>query len=471
VLGRGINFVGLAVITRLFSDSTYGTWVLILATANFFIPITTLRYEIAIILVRDVAEAVSLFFAVLAIAVAVTLAVAASVLFLPSQWLTALSGVSAANQKWLLLLLPTVLLLAVQLLLQTWVTRRNRFGLIGVSIATQTTLTMLLTIVLPKWMGYSIGAAASGGLVGLGASVLVFIWGGRRDLADIRPGLFDKAAARAVLNRFRVYPLFTFPASFGVVASDRIIQVGLVNTFSVAVAGTYITARGLLFAPASILSSSIRSVLVGHGARDESFDVTRTRVLRLLTGLVKVVSPAFAFSIFWVKPIIRFFLGTKWPLLPDIGFACLFPATALVFSGTFDRLFDLVGKQKLSVGLQLASDVVDLIALAVGILTHQSPQTTVLLVCVSEAVTNCIWLTVLLRVIRIDGKILLSLLRKFVLLVAVSGTSHWLLQKMFSRSIGLIFATVLLFVTLLYFGRDLAKSVRRGRSVAPQQSR
>jgi O-antigen/teichoic acid export membrane protein len=464
ILGRAINFAGIALITRLYTDTNYGTWILVLATANFFVPLTTLRYEIALVLEQDRRAAAGLFIAISAFLGTVTVTIAAAIWLAPSDWLSTLSGLDTPNHKWLLLVAPTTLLLGMQVLLQSWLTRTKRFVLIGSSIAAQTTVTMILTIVLPRFWEYSVGAAAASALIGLVVSIVIFGYFGRKDIAQLSAEFVNRNEITAVLLRFRVYPLFTFPASFGIVASDRIIQVGLVSKFSIGVAGTYLTARGLLFAPASILSSSIRTVLIGHGATEDSFERTKGRVTQLLKLMSQVVAPVLGFALLWVKPGMRLFMGTRWPLLPELGFACLFPATALIFSGPLDRMFDLVGKQKLSVGLQLSSDVADLLALGACLSTNQSAVTTVLAVCLTETLTNGIWLAVLLSALGIQRDQTLPLLTQFVSGVCVTAGIHWAIQSWLQPTTGLFVSLAVLLVTSAIAAYGVSRTLRSGKT-------
>ncbi len=417
----------MAIITRLYHADEYGAWTLLLALANFFLPIATLRYEVALMLAPTKRLGNNLFVAI-GLFISITALVAAIMLiFLPTQSITALTGLNSGNHAWLLIIPVLVWLLGIQLLLQTWLMRQTRFGWLSAAIAAQTFITSFLTVTLPLLIGAVVAAAALAMIIGTIISTVMMVYASRDGLREALTTHLSLITLRAALKKYRVYPQYTLPYSLSIVAAERITQIMLASSYSVGLVGAYYVAKQLLMAPASLLQSSLKNVLLVHSARIADIQQTRERVQIIVRILTNLVAPMLAFGIFWLKPVVEFGLGTRWQLLPDLCWLCMFPAFSLIFTGPLDRMFDLVGRQRLAVGLQIASDIAGLATLFTGVYLKVGALTLVGALSTVTALYNCAWLSIVLRIIGCSYRAILALFSRFTIIFGICAAGHYLI--------------------------------------------
>ena len=468
---RLITLASMAVITRLYDPAAYGAWVLLLAFANFFLAFTNLRYDIALVLAPTQRMAQGILLGILGITAATVCIVFAISLLAPPQMLSWMTGLPQSDHN-MIFVVPVILaVVAIQFLLQTWATRQRAFKTISISITAQAIVTAIVTIALPFAIGATAAAAGVGAIIGNLLTIAILGWHARNDLRAAFSSHLPWPVIRKSLHIYRVYPLFTLPFSLSVILTERIIQVTLAGAFSVSLLGTYFVARQLMQAPVSILASSIRNVLVAHGAREQTMDRTRFRVEGLLTSLILVVAPGLAYGVIWLEPTVAFVLGSEWPMLPQIAWWCMFPACALLFSGPLDRMPDMVGRQKLSVAMQLASDIVMLSVMFLCISQGFSALHTIASISTSLTLYNVIWLVVILHLIGVEMKNISYLFLKFFLLFALSFLAQYGLYFLNIGNIALLAGGIVMVVScgigIFWLARSIVSGKQSDVAVVP----
>jgi O-antigen/teichoic acid export membrane protein len=152
-LARAITFASLPFVTRIYAPADLGIWAIILTLAAFFVPLATLRYEVAVIIAPTRRMAAALVMVIGACTLAVAAAVAVSMVIAPHQLLEVISGLSADKQG-LLGLVPFVLAqLAGQAALQAWLTRERKFGALSLAQLIQAIVTAAAMLLLPLIAG------------------------------------------------------------------------------------------------------------------------------------------------------------------------------------------------------------------------------------------------------------------------------------------------------------------------------
>jgi O-antigen/teichoic acid export membrane protein len=459
VAGRLITLAAMAIITRLYHAEEYGTWTLLLALANFFLPVATLRYEVALMLAPTKRLTNSLFLAIGLSTSGIALVVALIAIFLPSQSITALTGISGNNHIWLALIPALVWLLGIQLLLQTWLMRHTRFGWLSGAIAAQTFITALLTVTLPLLMGAVVAAAALAMVIGTIVSIAMMVYADFERLRAMLTTRLSLASLRSALKKYRVYPQYTLPYSLSIVATERITQIMLASAYSVGLVGAYYVAKQLLMAPASLLQSTLKNVLLAHSARTADIAQTRERVQTIIRLLTNLVAPMLAFGVFWLKPVVEFGLGTRWQLLPELCWLCMFPAFSLIFTGPLDRMFDLVGKQRLAVGLQITSDIAGLVTLFTSVYLKVDALTLVGALSTVVALYNCIWLCIVLRIIGCSYRTIIAQFLRFLVIFGACAAGHYLILLTAPVGYGPVIGLGLFIITSGMGGLTMARAV------------
>ncbi len=397
VVARLVALAALAVITRLYSAHDYGVWVLVLAFTGIFLPLTTLRYEIALVLAPGRSLTRRLWWAMLICTGVTVLLAALLVTVLPQAWLLRASGFPADQAEWLLAVPLLLLLLAWQLLLQAWLTREKRFLMINLVMLVQVIVASGSTIASALVIEPRAEFAIAGGIAGQAVAVLMLGVSARGALGKLlrRP---DLPSVGRAMRLYRVYPQYVLPYSISVGLTERATQVTLAAMYSVSTLGAYYTARQVVLAPAQIVSASVRNVLLAHGARHASLEQTRPYVCGMVTAFCLAAAPLMAVGLIWLEQAVEVMLGTHWPQLASMAWWCLFPSVILMLTGSMDRLFDLAGRQRLATGLQVVSDLAMVAALAAAWWWEWTGLQLVAALSVTQAAYNVVWLVVVLRV-------------------------------------------------------------------------
>ena len=420
VLARVVALCAMSAITRLYSSQDYGTWVLVLALAGMFVPLTTLRYDIAMVLAHSHSLLRRLIWLMLAASLTTFLLLLAVHLLLPRAIQLELSGFEEGQALWLAVVPVLVLFLGLQVVFQTWLTREKRFVAVNLGSLLQVLVSAAVMVTFGLLGSPSAKLAVIGGFSGQVAVVFFFAALLNKSLSRLmRPIPSIRSILRAAYI-FRVYPKYMLPFSFSVAGAERLTQVAISSLFSVGFLATFFVARQIIFAPAQILSASLRNVLFSHGARHESMDETRPYIEEMVEAFSRYSAPILVFCLLWVKPIVELVLGTRWPLLPEVAWWCVFPGLILVLTNSLDRVFDLAGKQKMAMGLQIASDALMIVVLLSSWMLAASGIFMIASLAVAQACHNIIWLTVLLRISGISWIFIQKCFSTFILLLIPS---------------------------------------------------
>jgi hypothetical protein len=164
-------------------------------------------------------------------------------------------------------------------------------------------------------------------------------------------------------------------------------------------------------------------------------------------------------------------LGNKWQMLPQIGWWCMFPACALLFSGPLDRMPDMVGRQKLSVAMQLTSDIIMLAIMFLCIQQGKPALTTIAAISVSLALYNLTWLGVILHLIGSTIAHIFSLYLRFLLLFLLSFAAQYGLHYLAWGNLGLLAGGIVMVLScgagLLWLVRGIVADKNRDVAALP----
>jgi O-antigen/teichoic acid export membrane protein len=300
-------------------------------------------------------------------------------------------------------------------------------------------ISLILTLLLPQFLLATPQLAAIIFLasVGLGLIIAIPAQTGWMD----RPGNFTRwAMARAALRQYSVYPKYTLPLSLSSSVTERVTQLVLAQAYSLGTLASFYMARQLLSGITSVIAGSLRNVFFAHSSWDNSISETRNRALNMLKLLTYLLAPALAFAVFRIEDVVQFLAGDKWPSLAPMAWLCMFPATILIFTGPLDRVFDLVGRQRLSVILQLASDVVMLVSIAVAVHFSVPSQTLAAIISLVLTVYNAIWLCFTLQSLSVSATEVVRVFVRFAVCFAVCVVLQWPLIYLGSKTLSWMIA-------------------------------
>lgn len=273
-------------LARLYSPQDYGLYTTFAAVAANLAVVACARYEYALPMARDEAEAEAL----LALALRVMIGLAA---------LSGLIGAVAGWAGWLphagWLALAVVAAGAAQLGTM-WATRRQRFLPLAVSRVVQHGGGALVQLACGL-AGASVGLGLAGSLglvigpiVGaLAGAALLALWGGA--IAWRRVAAVDAASLRAVAQRHREFPLLNTPHAFLGALQDTV-TVALIGAWSGDPAvGLWGLALRYLKAPATLVGGAVSQALYPRLTGAASGAEARRAVRQVITVLALIALP------------------------------------------------------------------------------------------------------------------------------------------------------------------------------------
>lgn len=460
VAARAITLASLPLVAMIYAPAELGVWAIILALSSYLVPVATTRYDVAVVIAPSDRMARGLVLAVGGIAVLVAALLLTATWLMPVSFWAAVSGLEPARHIMLAWIPVLLLLLAVQTMLQAMLTRKRAFAALGIAQLLQALVTAVATI----WLGAA--SAASSASIALGAALGFAFSAGLMAVhlgADltVRPDTRLATTAVAAMRRYSVYPGYLLPYSLSSGLAERVLQIVLGGAYSMSTLGAFFLARQLMMSPVTLLAGTLKQVMFAHSAQVSDPARRNARVVDGLRLLVDGVGPAVAFGLFWLIPLMGLLLPAAWTAAGPFAWWTLFPAAMIALTGWLDRMLDVLGRQRLSVVLQVASDLVLIAVVLASPWLGLSALQMVALLSVTIAVYNVVWLGIILHLLRIGSAQGLALAARAAGLVVGWGACQWALAQALPRGYGMLAGALLLAAALVPAARRLASGSRR----------
>lgn len=351
ISGQVLQLAALPLVSRYATPADFGTYTLFVGVCSIASVLAGLRYDSAIIVARSHAQAARIARLV------ILLGLGTGILAFMLGW-PALIGLAKypPGSAALLAALASVYLIGNSALriATNWLIRQVRFVWVGtlqfiaVSLTVASQLTLLAVGVEPLTAlaaGYALGQVAG--------ATFIFVtaasghgWIGRGRRRDLT----------AVACRFISFPRYMVLYGLNSAIRERLVYVVIGWGAGAAALGKFAMVQRMVGAPHAFMHGGIGPTLLSH-ARDVSRDEAAQMAASLveLSGLV--LTPFIIFLMFNSEQLVRSFFGTSW-----IGLGAYVPWLALTYlvlacTGFIDRLFELYGKQRVALNLDLGLTV------------------------------------------------------------------------------------------------------------------
>jgi len=450
-ISRLIVFLSLPLLTQIYSPTEYGIWPLLLVSASFLIPLATLRYEIAIILPRSENKAIHLLWAIL---ISTSLVVVlSSLIFLNfKEFMAELFNLPSEQQPLIVLVSAIVLFSALQQTFQAWLVRKKAFALIAASQIVQVLIMIMLALVLPKFFTASASTLVFASLAGLFAAALINVFSSLQNNFRLFPKRISLRAIKKISANYKVYPFYMVPYALSAGLTERVFQIALAGIFSISSLGMYFVARQLVFTPMSVFTTAIRQVFFSHisGSTDKS--AHRKIISKLLKLIASFQMPLMAFGLVFAPKLIDIIIGSKWENVGDFIFWLIIPASVLMHTAWLDRVYDVYGRQRFAVVLQLTSDFVLLSLIALVFWFKFNVNMSVAILSLGIAIYNIIWLWITLGLVDFSLKYRAKFLfLAFIVFIVFLGI-FLSISAYFSFFIAIVLSSIILCGTGVFIG-------------------
>lgn len=356
-----VGYVAKLVLLRLYDPADFGLYEFIIAIVGVILPVSSLRYEDAVVLPESDDEARNVLGAA-------ALVGAASVLM--SLALIPLSGAVArlvgepGVAAWIWTVPAILAAMRLSRLGELWLMRRERFGRVSVANVTQSVTMTAVRI------AAGVRAAGAGGLLagfGIGHGIAALVNGSAALLDVVRiPGRASLAGIRRAMRRYRRFAVYSAPATLVAALATRLPFLLLLFYFDREVLGHFGQAFNVLYVPLALVAAAVGQVFFVRAAdavKRETLPALAAGVHRrlVLIAFLPVVSVAAA-----GPDVFEVLFGPVWREAGEyagwIGAWILFTSIA----SPLTRLFDVLERQRADLVVNAVMLAVVTAALVVG---------------------------------------------------------------------------------------------------------
>ncbi|MGH9772821.1 MAG: oligosaccharide flippase family protein, partial [Candidatus Acidiferrales bacterium] len=364
-VSQGIAILGTLILARLIAPREFGLFALFVTVVTFVSVIGGARYELAIMLPEQDSEAANV--AMLSAFVASGIALASvPCVAIWGTWLARLLG-DPRVRVWLWAIPPVLLLIGIGEIGRNWFGRTKDFRLVAIARVSQSAA--LIAGQLTLWaLHFEGGVALIGGwLFGQ------FVWtavllaclaarDGRFIVSEFRISSIPQLAAK-----YKTFPAYRTPYSFVANGISQLIFVILRLFCGLNVVGIYLMANRAIYFPVALFGSSMGQVFYQKAATEIKTKQLEPFVNRLMRSQIAFAAPVLIFFAFEAPLIFDTLLGPRWKTSGDFAAWLAFAAFLYLANNWLGRLFDVCGRQRLALLLQLGAGSVSLGALILAL--------------------------------------------------------------------------------------------------------
>lgn len=420
----GILFVPL--ITRFYKPEHIGMWQVLLAFINLLIPLATLRFEDAIVLEESNKTVSRLLLIVVINTTIICTILLFGTFFIGNEKKIFFNLEVTPDITWMAI---AGLILQVSLLiLKALIIKQKKFKKQAITKVMGAIVRPVFAISILVFFDVSSDTYILSALLGiLLESVLLYKWLNKQ----VYPRIFNwnKDKTLAGIIKYKVYPIYTVPYALSQGFIRQITLMSLAMLYSTSIVGAYTVARQLVSMPVSLLTAGLKQVIFSYASSAPKFDSTvNNRVSKLLINIVNLSIPFAVFGFFYLPDMINFALGKGWEHVGIFSRWMLIPSVALMLTSWLDRIFDVYGKQRLAVFLQISSDATLFLILLVCFRVKADALTTIISLSLFSAFYNLIWLFVVLNILKLRTSLWIGLISRIAIMAIIFSSMIMLLD-------------------------------------------
>lgn len=421
-LSQVILLAATPLVARLYSPTEYGVWALFMSFGLTWSTVSSLRYEPAIVIPAgedEAADIVVLCFAILLTVVVLAIAAIA----VGHRWIAHILGLGRVG--WLWALPPFVFAAGAVQILSFWATRTRRFKAIATARIMQSAATIGLQIACALYLRVGASGLIAGAVGGQICAAAALVGSVARHDRRTWSGALQRANLRAPAHQFRNFPLYTAPYSLVGVVGKRLVVLLLAAVCGAAVAGHFEIATKMVFFPVTLVAGAVNQVFFPRAARELGNGAGLAKfVVRVQTLIVAAAGPIFLAGALNAPFLFSVLFRAAWTPAAVYGSLLAMPAFILLLTSWIDRFYDILGRQRLSVALEISYNVVALGAFGLCLRLTRDPVRSALCYCFVTAAYNVFWLVVTFRVAGFAVRALAPVARSVAFVCSVLILGH-----------------------------------------------
>lgn len=396
VLAQAIIICATPAITRMYSSDVVGVWALFNALALTLSVLANLRYELAVVLPERDDESLCVVVLCTLCSGSFALLIAVALFCFGDAALGSMGFGALARWK---ALLPLVVVLAGPYqALNYWFVRMRAFKLVAVATVSQSLASVAVQVGYALLVGRDELGLVMGTIAGYAVSVMLLSVALLRRWPSgvtLRSRLGE---LRALAHRYRNFPFFVTPYGFlGQLTSRALIFFAVAVASSREIAFLALAYR-LTYLPVTIIGGAVRSVFFARAARELGTPAFSSFVSRLISIQLLAAAPLLVAFVAEAPDIFRWVLGPQWGGAGEYARWMAVPAVAVLLSCWLDRIYDVLGRQRLALMLEIGYDVVMIVLYASTIRLTGDVTLGLAVFAVIATAYNVFWLLFTLRI-------------------------------------------------------------------------
>jgi O-antigen/teichoic acid export membrane protein len=337
------------ILRRFFTPQVFGAYSVYLSLVGILIVISSLRYELAIILPKKDRDAAGVFFLAFFLNLLFNILLLLAIILWKKKLLGFLNLSDEYDDYLLLVPLGTFLFSTYQSI-NYWLIRKKRFFAISVNKFVRRGCEGSAQILF-KFSRVSHGLLY-GDIIGQAANIFSGLYQGGKSGLSFR--LFSLQKVRFMLSRYSEYPKFNIVPSFMSACSYLLPAIMINKFYSAEYTGYFDLSKLLLSIPMALVATSLSNVLLQRISEKNKLKVSITKDLNPILIFV-AFSVVFEIGIImiWAEDIFRIFFGAKWVLSGTISKILVWAFAFNFIVASFSSIFISLNKIKLLSAWQL----------------------------------------------------------------------------------------------------------------------
>jgi O-antigen/teichoic acid export membrane protein len=337
------------ILRRFFTPQVFGAYSVYLSLVGILIVISSLRYELAIILPKKDRDAAGVFFLAFFLNLLFNILLLLAIILWKKKLLGFLNLSDEYDDYLLLVPLGTFLFSTYQSI-NYWLIRKKRFFAISVNKFIRRGFEGSAQILF-KFSRVSHGLLY-GDIIGQAANIFSGLFQGGKSGLSFR--LFSLQKVKFMLSRYSEYPKFNIVPSFMSACSYLLPAIMINKFYSAEYTGYFDLSKLLLSIPMALVATSLSNVLLQRISEKNKLKVSITKDLNPILIFV-AFSVVFEIGIImiWAEDIFRIFFGAKWVLSGTISKILVWAFAFNFIVASFSSIFISLNKIKLLSAWQL----------------------------------------------------------------------------------------------------------------------
>ena len=370
VIAQGFNMALMPILSRIYSPEDFGILSVFSSVISILIPVSSLRYYLAIALPKSEKQSQAL--------IALTFLIQTFFLIIFTI-IILLAGDTLLTHIGIKRLIPYKLLLPIAVFgasiyasLVQWSIREKLFGIIARTKISQSFSGGIVKIIFGL-LGFKPFGLLLGTVIGQAGGITSLIQALRSKFGFHKTCLID---IRRSAIKYRRFPIYDTPASLINIISDQIIPILIFSYFGAQITGFFSISQQLLIVPSLFIGDAIGQVFLQKASVAKynntlrELSITTYSFLLQLGFFPTLVIACFAPSIF------NYVLGNSWNEAGCYTIA-LTPTLALNFAfNPISCLFNVQNKQNISLKLEILNFTSKITAFYIGVF-YSTPLTTI----------------------------------------------------------------------------------------------